>query len=126
MATAQLALRQTMHDTRLEEERRMYQIVVTHEIMPGKTPELIKWVQGGWDEARKKDPKLKVPGDPDYRGSQRQFITVYGSAYQFVFEAKVDKIPEEPYALAGNKGALLPLLVPGRTTIQVLKLLEFK
>jgi hypothetical protein len=117
-----------MHHTRLEEERRMYQIVMTHEIMPGKTPEVIKWLQGNWDQMRKKDPTLKVPGDPDYRGSQRQFITAIGSAYQFVLEMDVEKLDLDKtplYAIATHNAPLLPLLVPGRSTIQVLKLLEF-
>ena len=109
----------------------MYQLIMTHEIMPGKMPEVIKWLQGNYDQMRKKDPKVKVPGDPDYKGPQRQYITVYGSAYQFVMEYDLEKVPEEgtpavPYALATHNKALLPFLVPGRTVVQLLKQLEFK
>ena len=110
----------------------MYKVVVTHEIMPGKVPDVVKWIQGNYDQARKKDPDLKVPGDPDYRGPLRQYITVYGSAYQFVVELDMEKLPEQgepyalPYALATHNEGLLPFLVPGRTVIQLLKQLEFK
>jgi hypothetical protein len=106
----------------------MYQLVITHEIMPGKVPDVIKWLQGNYDQARKKDPNLKVPGDPDYRGPQRQYITVFGSAYQFVMELDMEKMPDagQPYALATHNAALLPLIVPGRTVVQLLKQLEFK
>jgi hypothetical protein len=53
---------------------------------------------------------------------------VYGSAYQFVMEWDLEKLPEDapPYALATHNQALLPFLVPGRTVVQLLKQLEFK
>jgi hypothetical protein len=125
---AVLAAAAKANDTWLEEESTMYQYVITHEIMPGRVPDVVKWLQGNYDQARKKDPNLKVPGDPDYRGPQRQYITVFGSAYQFVMELDMEELPKagEPYALATHNAALLPLIVPGRTVIQLLKQLEFK
>jgi hypothetical protein len=122
------AVLESVHGTGFEGEGQMYQYLATHEIMPGKTPDLIKWLQGNYDQMRKKDPKLKVPGDPDYRGPQRQYITMFGSAYQFVMQYDVEKLPGEgePYALATHNQALLPLIVPGRTVVQLLKQLEFQ
>lgn len=106
----------------------MYKYVITHEIMPGKVPDLIKWLQGNYDELRKKDPGLKVPGDPDYKGPQRHYLSVFGSSYQFTMEFELEKLPEkwDPYALATHNAALLPLLVPGRTVTSLMQQITFK
>lgn len=105
----------------------MYKYVLTHEIMPGKLPEVKKWLQGNYDEMRKNDPSYKGTADPSYQGI-RQYITVYGSANQLVIEMEIEdptaSVPRA-YAEATHNDGLLPFLVPGRTEVRLLKRLEF-
>ena len=103
----------------------MFKQVMTHEILPGKLPEVKKWLQGNYDELRKKDPNFKGPNHPDYKGP-RQYITVYGSANQLVIELDLEKPMEISYAEATHNEGLIPLIVPGRTVVQLLKKLEFE
>lgn len=79
-----------------------------------------------YDSQRKKNPDLRVPGDPDYDGPLRQYITVFGSVNQLVIELDSETVPESVYAEATHNQGLLPLIVPGRSVIQVLKQLEFE
>ena len=99
----------------------MYKLVMTHEILPGKLPDVISWLQGNYDKLREKDPDLKVPGDPEYKGPLRQYVTVYGSVNQYVMELDTESIPDQVYALATHNKDLLPFLVPGSTKNKVLK-----
>ncbi len=95
----------------------MYKIVLSHEVLPGKLPEVVKWMQKGDDEARKKNPDFKPPS---------RFIGVFGSVNELVVELEADKIPEVVYAEATHNRDLIPLIVPGRTVMQVFKRLEFR
>jgi hypothetical protein len=104
----------------------MYKIVLSHEILPGRLPEITKWLQGNYDKQREENPELKVPGDPDYDGPLRQYITVYGSVYQYVVEFETEEIPEHIYALSTHNANIVPFIVPGRSENKVLKQLEFK
>ena len=98
----------------------MYQIVLIHEVLPGKLPEMKTWFKEA-DERR-------ASQNPDYR-PPRRFITVFGSVHQFVAMFEMEKVPEEPLVYAemapeGEQGEFLKLIVPGRTEIHVLKELE--
>ena len=50
-----------------------------------------------------------------------RYITVFGSANQIVIEVETDTIPEKVYAEATHNEGLLPLIVPGRTELRLLK-----
>ena len=76
------------------------------------------------DEERKKNPDLKVPGDPDYSGPIGQYNTVYGSANQLVVELDVEKPTEKSYAEMTHNEEFLPRIVPGQTVVPLLK--QFK
>lgn len=93
----------------------MYKAVLTHEIMPGKLPDVIQWLKGDDEKARAKNPDAKRP---------TRFITMYGSVNQIVIEAEFEKIPEMVYAEATHNKGLLPLIVPGRTEARLLKKIE--
>ena len=103
----------------------MYKFVMTHEIFPGKLPDVKKYIQGNYDKMREKNPDLKVPGDPEYTGPVRQYITMYGSAYQFVYEQDFEELPDSGQAYAEMSHEMLQYIVPGHTVIQLLKQLEF-
>ena len=83
------------------------------------------WDGLNYDEQRKKNPDYKGPTDPDYKGP-RQYITVYGSVNQLVIEVESEKPWEKSYAEATHNEGLIPLIVPGRTVVQLLKKLEFE
>ncbi len=95
----------------------MYKLVLTHEVMPGRLPDVVKWFEDT-DAARRKD-------NPSYKPPLR-YITVFGSVNQLVVELESDAIPELVYAEAEHNKDLLSLIVPGRTTMHVLKRLEVK
>ena len=106
----------------------MYKSVITHEIVPGKLDEVKKWLQGNYDELRKKNPDYKGTADPGYKGV-RQYITVYGSAYQFVAELDAEDPTENApvaYAESTHNEGLIPFIVPGASTVRLLKRLEFE
>ncbi len=92
----------------------MYKLVLTHEVMPGRLPDVLKWLES--DDAKHKD-------NPTYKPPVR-WITVFGSVNQLVIEREAETIPDMVYAQATHNNDLLPLIVPGRTTLQVLKRLE--
>ena len=106
----------------------MYKWVITHEIMPGKLPEVKKWLQGNYDKMRKNNPDYKGTADPSYKG-MRQYITVYGSAYQYVAEMDVDdptKAEPLAYAESTHNEGLIQFVVPGTTVVSLLKRLDFE
>ena len=90
----------------------MYKAILTHEIQPGKLPQVIEWFKKGDEKGRKDNPDYQTPN---------RYITVYGSVNQVVIELETDKIPEVTYAEATHNEELLPLLVPGRTELRLLK-----
>ena len=65
--------------------------------------------------------------NPEYKPFKR-YITVFGSVHQVIVEIEMEKLPEEPvvYAEMADEGQseLLTFIVPGRTTLHVLKELD--
>lgn len=93
----------------------MYKIVLTHEILPGKLAQVIQWLKGRDEAAHKRNPDFQPP---------TRYITVYGSVHQIVIEVEYDTIPDGVYAEATHNEGLLPLIVPGRTELRLLKKIE--
>ena len=93
----------------------MYKAVLTHEIMPGKLPDVIEWLKEGDKKAREKNPDATLP---------TRYITVYGSVNQIVIEVENEEIPAIVYAQATHNSDLLPLIVPGRTEMRLLKKID--
>ncbi len=93
----------------------MYKAVLTHEIMPGKLPDVIQWLKKGDEKARAKNPDATLPV---------RFITVYGSVNQIVIEVETETVPDRAYAEATHNEELLSLIVPGRTESRLLKKIE--
>ena len=95
----------------------MYKVVLTHEVMPGKLPDVIKWLKASDEKARASN----APHGTHY-------ITVFGSAHKLINERELDEVPtsfvETAYAERTHNSELVQFLVPGRTEIVLLKKLE--
>jgi hypothetical protein len=96
----------------------MYQYVLTHEVLPGKLPQMKAWFKKADDLRRQKDPSYRPP---------KRYVTVYGNASRVEIYFEAAKTTEEPYVWAdapGDGTGFTDLLVPGRTEVRLLKELE--
>jgi hypothetical protein len=95
----------------------MYNVILTHEVLPGKLPAMKEWFI--------QQDKVRKERDPNYT-PPRRYITVFGSVHQFVAEFEMEKLPENPWVFAesapeGAQAEFLTMIVPGRTELRVLK-----
>jgi hypothetical protein len=110
--------------TERKEQRNVYKVVFSYEIMPGKLDEYVAWCKQT-DEQRKQQ-------NPAYEPFRR-FVTCFGSANQVVAEWTVED-PASATALwqmfeakgAGpserdSRGDLYSIVVPGSSKLRLLK-----
>ena len=91
----------------------MYKMALTQEILPGKLGEAKAWMRQIDKERSERDPAYKPP---------KRYITVFGNVHQLVVEWERDKLPEDPGLIAEQEpGKFVPVIVPGRTELLVLK-----
>ena len=66
----------------------MYKLVLTHEVLPGKLPELKVWF--------KQQDQQRQAQEPGYTPWKR-YITIFGSVHQLVIEVELAQPPQEPW-----------------------------
>ena len=92
----------------------MYKVILTHHVIPGKLPALIRWHNDA-DKARKE-------AEPEYVPFKR-YITVLGNLTRFVVEVPLETLPEHPIVWAeGDEGAgVYDMVIPGQSEMVILK-----
>jgi len=97
----------------------MYKAILTHYVIPGKLPELVRWCSDADKERKAANPAYVAP---------KRYITVLGDVCKFVAEFPMETVPEHPPVWAGGDGTggVGGMIVPGRTELVVLKELEME
>ena len=95
----------------------MYKIILTHRVIPGKLPELIRWCSNADKERKVANPEYVPP---------KRYITVFGDLTRFMAEFPVEVVPEHPpvWGAGDGTGGVGDMIVPGRSEMYVLKEIE--
>jgi hypothetical protein len=104
----------------------MYTWLLTHEVLPGKLHEMRAWFLQ--QDAERKQTSPNYP-------RVRRYTTVFGSVHQVICEVEQEIVPEEQWEWGwtsgyatipgeGAQGDFLRLIVPGCSTLRLLKSLE--
>ncbi len=96
-----------------KESDSMVKIVLSHQVLPGKYAELVKWFKSADNTRKEKDKEYQAP---------KRYINQFGDAFRIYVEFVLDELPSDfmTYGTT-DQPEFFSLIIPGSTEVNVLK-----